>query len=111
VQNDPAADFLVCGDFNTAPDSDPVVNELHMTGNRAEVTPTRSNPHLLGLLSGKPPEQFGTHFYQKPLIYDQIGVSAGMLDDKGWGCDPDSVRVPTGEMMRGGKRRPWRFGD
>lgn len=113
VGNDPTADFLVCGDFNDTPDSEPVVNELHMTRNRADVTPTRTNPHLLGLLSGKPLDRFSTHYFDrdhKAFIYDQIGVSAGMLDDRGWGCDPDSVRVPTDGMTRGRARRPWRFG-
>lgn len=113
ARDNPDVDFLVCGDFNTPPDSEPVAQELRMTGNRADVTPTRTAPRLLGLLSGKSPDQFGTHYYNRPLIYDQIGVSPGMLDGKGWGCDPDSVRVPTDGMLRdrGRTRRPWRFGD
>ena len=109
---DPAGDFLACGDFNTTPDSEPVVGELHMTGTRADVVPTATNPRLFGLLSGKPAAEFGTLFYQKPLIYDQIGVSPGMLDGAGWSCDPDSVRVPTDGMTRDRRtRRPWRFGN
>jgi hypothetical protein len=112
MRDNPDVDFLLCGDLNTPPDSEAVTGELHMTGHRAEVTPTRTGPKLFGLLSGKSAEQFGTHYYQKPLIYDQIGVSPGMLDDKGWGCDPESVRVPTDGMIRDrSRRRPWRFGD
>jgi endonuclease/exonuclease/phosphatase family metal-dependent hydrolase len=107
----PDADFLVCGDFNTTPDSEPVTGELHMTGNRSEVVATRTAPRLLGLLSGKSADEFGTHYHSKPLIYDQIGVSAGMLDDKGWSCEPGSVAVPTAGMMRGRHREPWRFGN
>src|SRR5206468_1599259 len=84
-------DFLLCGDFNTTPDSEVVTHELHMTGKRDEVTPAANPPRLFGLLSDKSAERFGTHYYSKPLIYDQIGVSAGLLDDKGWSCDPDSV--------------------
>lgn len=113
VKDDPDADFLLCGDFNTPPDSEPVTRELHMTGNRDEVTPTRTAPKLFGLLSNKSPDSFGTHYYGKPLIYDQIGISPGLLDDKGWSCDPDSVTVPTEGMIRdkARTRRPWRFGD
>jgi len=108
----PDADFLVCGDFNTTPDSDPVARALRMTADRAAVVSTRTEPRLLGLLSGKSPKEFGTLTYKnKPLIYDQIGVSPGLLDDAGWGCDPASVRVPTDGMTRGGTRNPWRFGD
>ncbi|MDB5311935.1 MAG: Endonuclease/exonuclease/phosphatase [Gemmataceae bacterium] len=111
--DNPDADFLVCGDFNTTPDSEPVAGELRVTGNRAEVVPTRTAPHLFGLLSGKPPDQFGTHYFNRPLVYDQIAVSPGLFDDRGWGCDPDSVRVPTDGMIRDGTRvrRPWRFGN
>jgi endonuclease/exonuclease/phosphatase family metal-dependent hydrolase len=113
VKDDPAADYLLCGDFNTAPDSEPVTHELHMTGSRDEVMVGKSPPPLLGLLSGKPAEKFGTHYYSHPLIYDQIGVSPGMLDAKGWSCDPDSVAVPTDGLIRdkGRVRKPWRFGN
>src|SRR6185437_11572523 len=113
MKDNPDADFLVCGDFNTPPSSEAVSQELHMTGRRDDVTPTKTSPKLFGLLSEKSPDKFGTHFYSgKPLIYDQVGVSPGMLDDKGWSCDPESVRVPTVGMQRDrNRRRPWRFGD
>jgi exonuclease III len=113
VKDDADADFLLCGDFNTPPDSEPVTHELHMTGRRDEVAPSKTKPSLLGLLSNKPPDKFGTHYYSKPLIYDQIGVSPGLLDDRGWSCDPDSVQVPTDGLIRdkARTRRPWRFGD
>src|SRR5207244_6127257 len=100
MKDDPDADFLVCGDFNTPPESEAVATQLHVTGNRADVAPTRTEPRLFGLLSGKSPDKFGTHYYQKPLIYDQLGISPGLLDDKGWACDPDSVQVPTEGMIR-----------
>ena len=53
MKDDPDADFLVCGDFNTPPDSEPVVNQLHMMASRDDVAPTRTEPRLFGLLSGK----------------------------------------------------------
>lgn len=111
VAKNAEADFLVCGDFNTTPDSEPVAGELHMTADRAAVVPGAVPPRLFGLLSGKSPAEFGTLDYRgRPLIYDQVGVSPGLLDGVGWGCDPDSVTVPAGVMTRGGSRRPWRFG-
>lgn len=111
--HDPAADILVCGDFNDTPDSDPVVHDLKAVGDRSRVTPS-ADPFLLDLLSGKPPERYGTLWYGgKPLIYDHVCVTPGMLDARGWGCDPDSVTVVTEGLIRPGasRRQPWRFGN
>lgn len=112
----PAADFLLCGDFNDTPESDAVANVLHVTGDRAAVLRGGQPPRLYGLLSGKPLDRFSTIYYDrdhKASIFDQVAVSPGMFDDTGWACDPDSVAVPTEGMTRAGKvpRRPWRFGD
>jgi hypothetical protein len=110
VEADPAADFLVCGDFNDAPDSDAVVQVLHATADR----PAPGQPLLFNLMAGKPADRFGTLWYgSKPLIYDQICVSAGMLDRAGWGCEVDSVRAVTDGLIRPGstRRQPWRFGN
>lgn len=107
---DAKVDFLLCGDFNDTPDSDPVVRNLKATGDRTAVTP--GDEHLLDLMTGKDPARFGTHYYAgKPLIYDHVVVSAGMLDGDGWACDPDSVRTVTDGLIQPGARtrRPWRF--
>ena len=113
LKENAAADYLLCGDFNTTPDSEVVTEQLRMVGSRDDVLAAKDSPRLLGLLSNKSADKFGTHYYSKPLIYDQIGVSPGMLDEKGWTCDPDSVNVPTDGLMRdkARTRRPWRFGD
>jgi hypothetical protein len=113
VDANPRADVLVCGDFNDRPISAPVSQTLHMTGDRSLVVPTRTEPRLLGLLTNKSPAEYGTHYYSDPLIYDQIGVSPGLLDARGWTCNPDSVAVPTSRMIRDRARvrKPWRFGD
>jgi len=111
VQKNPKADVLVCGDFNDTPDSDPVVKGLHATGDRAQVKPTDREPRVLDLMAGKNPANFGTIWYGgKPLIYDHICVSPGMLDGEGWGVDPDSVQTYTKGLTRGTRREPWRFG-
>jgi len=112
IQTNPHVDFLVCGDFNDTPESETIRTKLGMIADSRLVTPNARPPRLYGLLSGKSPEKFGTHYYNEPLIYDQIGVSPGLLDTAGWGLVPDSVQVPTEGLIRSGTRarRPWRFG-
>jgi endonuclease/exonuclease/phosphatase family metal-dependent hydrolase len=112
LRRNPSLDFLVCGDFNDPPEADSVRHRLHLTGDARLVRPGGDPPRLFGLLSGKDPKEFGTHYYNRPLIYDHVGVSPGMFDTAGWGYDPDSVRVPTDGLIRAGSsgRRPWRFG-
>jgi endonuclease/exonuclease/phosphatase family metal-dependent hydrolase len=112
IQANPKVDFLVCGDFNDSPESEAVYHTLHMVGDYRQVTANTQPPKLFGLLSGKSPNDFGTIYYKKPLIYDQIGVSPGMFDNQGWGYDPASVHVPTDGLIEPGAkgRHPWRFG-
>jgi endonuclease/exonuclease/phosphatase family metal-dependent hydrolase len=112
--NNPAVDFLVCGDFNDTPDAPQVLEGLRATGDRSRVVKTNRNPQLLDLFANKDPKQFGTIWYaNRPQIYDHICVSAGMLDNEGWSCDPDSVSTWTHGLTRPGatRREPWRFGD
>src|SRR5947209_17081450 len=107
---DPAVDFLVCGDFNKTPDDSGVKEHLHGTDDRAAVLNARGAPLLLDLFMGKPADRFGTHYYSgKWFIYDQILVSPGLLDGKGWSCDPSTARTERSLTARGG--RPWRFGN
>jgi endonuclease/exonuclease/phosphatase family metal-dependent hydrolase len=112
VKENPKLDYLVCGDFNDTPDSESVANKLHLTGDAKAVTADANPPKLFGPLSGKDPMEFGTHYYNKPLIYDHVGLSPGMLDEEGWGYLADSVKVPTDGLIRTGSkgRRPWRYG-
>jgi endonuclease/exonuclease/phosphatase family metal-dependent hydrolase len=109
---DPQIDFLLCGDFNDTPGSESIHGTLHMVNDYHQVTADANPPRLFGLLSGKSPDAFGTIYYKKPLIYDNIGVSPGMFDNRGWGYDPASVQVPTEGLLEPGSRgrHPWRFG-
>lgn len=112
--NNPATDFLVCGDFNDTPDAPQVIEGLHAIGDRKKVVKTSQKPNLLDLFANKDPSKFGTIWYaNKPMIYDHICVSPGMLDEEGWGCDPDSAKTWTEGLIRPGatRREPWRFGD
>jgi hypothetical protein len=111
ADRDRAVDVLVCGDFNCPPDDSSVTDVLGAFGDRAKLN---GPPAFLNLLAGKDPARFGTIWYSgKPLIYDQICVSPGLLDGQGWACDPASVRVDTDGLIRPGatRREPWRFGD
>jgi endonuclease/exonuclease/phosphatase family metal-dependent hydrolase len=112
IREQPTVDLLVCGDFNDIPESDPVAGHLHVSADPHMVTPTENPPRLFGLLSGKSPGAFGTHYFNGPVIYDQIAISPGLLDPFGWQYLADSVQVPTSGLIRSGStaRRPWRFG-
>ena len=105
-------DVLVCGDFNDSPDADPIVKLLGALADKSKVKPSADDPPFLNLMAGKDPAKFGTLFYNgKPLIYDHICASPGLLDGNGWSVEPDSVSVPTEGLTRVGatKRQPWRF--
>ncbi len=109
---DPEVDLLVCGDFNDGPQDASVRSSLQATGDLAEMTPDAIEPKLFNLMAGKDPARFGTHYHSKLLIYDQIVVSRGMLDDSGWSCDPGSMATVNGLVRPGGRTRaPWRFGN
>ena len=105
-------DVLVCGDFNDSPDADPIMKLLGALADKSKVKPSADDPPFLNLMAGKDPAKFGTLFYNgKPLIYDHICASPGLLDGNGWSVEPDSVSVPTEGLTRVGatKRQPWRF--
>ncbi|MGL4419611.1 MAG: endonuclease/exonuclease/phosphatase family protein [Gemmataceae bacterium] len=107
------ADILICGDFNEVPDSAEVERMLFAIGDKAKVVPA-PDPFLFNLMAKKSPEKFGTLWYDgKPLIYDHIVVSPGMLDTNGWSADTESVATVTEGLIRRGatRRQPWRFGD
>jgi endonuclease/exonuclease/phosphatase family metal-dependent hydrolase len=110
----PKVDFLVCGDFNDNPDDDSVTQHLRALGDREAVLHSAGDPRLFNLFAGKDPAAgFGTHYDRgRWYLFDQIAVSAGLLDDSGWNCDPASTQiVNTLVRPRDRKGRPWRFGN
>jgi endonuclease/exonuclease/phosphatase family metal-dependent hydrolase len=110
-KSNPRVDVLIAGDFNDTPEDPSVIKRLHATGD-LEAT-RRDGPELLllNLFAGKDSLSYGTHYFRRWLIFDQIVVSPGMLDDYHWSCDVDSVRT-VNTLYRPGDRqkRPWRFG-
>ena len=117
AKKDVDVDYMVCGDFNDTPEADSVVKDLGAIADRTKVKPgndPKNLPYLLNLMAGKDATKFGTIWYSgKPLIYDQICVSPGMLDKEGWTVDAESVATVTKDLTRSGgtRREPWRFGD
>jgi endonuclease/exonuclease/phosphatase family metal-dependent hydrolase len=109
----PDVDFLVCGDFNDEPDDPSVTKHLH-AGGRDLLRQAGKEPVLLDLLAGKDPERFGTHLFRgRPYLFDHIAVSPGLLDGKGWACEPDSFQTvrSTTDPLDKKHARPWRFGN
>ena len=112
IRANPKVDFLICGDLNDTPEAPSVASHLHLTADSSSVTSESKPPKLFAPLSGKSPSEYGTHYYNRPVIYDHIGLSPGLLDNDGWSYIADSVRVPTEGLIRSGSRtrKPWRFG-
>jgi endonuclease/exonuclease/phosphatase family metal-dependent hydrolase len=110
-KSNPRVDVLIAGDFNDTPDDPSVVRRLHTTGDIDAVRRSGAEPLLLNLFADKDPAVFGTHYFHRWLIFDQIVVSPGMLDDFNWSCDVASVGT-VNTLYRPGDRlkRPWRFG-
>jgi endonuclease/exonuclease/phosphatase family metal-dependent hydrolase len=111
-------DVLVCGDFNDTPEDPSVTEHLHATGDVEAVLKPADGLRLLNLMAGKDPTRFGTHYYHRWFIFDQIIVSPGMLDPEGWSCDPKSVQTVRATESprltlynpRARVHYPWKFG-
>jgi endonuclease/exonuclease/phosphatase family metal-dependent hydrolase len=110
--SNPAVDLVVCGDFNDDPDDPSVTESLHARGNRAAVLASHGEtPLLYNLFADRDARQYGTLYYKRWHIFDQIIVSPGMLDDQGWTCETDTVAVVnTIHRPNDRLRRPWSFG-
>jgi endonuclease/exonuclease/phosphatase family metal-dependent hydrolase len=110
---DPKVCVLVCGDFNDTPQDESVVRFLHSSDDLTGVKQAKKEPLLYNLFASKDAKDFGTHNYNgKWFIFDQILVSAGMLDGGAWTCQVDTAAT-FNELHnpRDPKKRPWRFGD
>lgn len=109
---DPAADVLLCGDFNDQPDDPSVAMGLRTVSDPTLVRASDARPYLLNLMAGRDPREFGTYFYSgRWQILDHIVVSPGLLDDRGWRVVPETLRVANDEPLRShADRRPFRFG-
>lgn len=114
ARNDHAVDLLISGDFNDDPEDESVRNDLHATGDAAQVRESTDQPEpaLLDLMIGLDPESFGTYFYRNQWqILDHIVAAPGLLDPRGWQIVPESLKVANSPALRFSRtRQPWRFG-
>ncbi len=102
-------DLLVCGDFNDNPDDASVTENLHASGDLDRVR-TATEPLLFNLFAKAYKDGQASHYYgRKAFLFDQICISPGLLDSKGWSCDVASARIVKQIADRNG--RPNRFGN
>jgi endonuclease/exonuclease/phosphatase family metal-dependent hydrolase len=93
AHENPKVDLFVAGDFNDPPDAPSVMRYLHAHGDRDSVLAGRAEPELFNLMADKSAVPFGTIYHKQLAIFDQIAISPGLLDEKGWTCDPESVKT------------------
>ena len=116
IKENADADIILCGDFNDT-FADPSIRDgLHATGN-ADDCRNSAEPRPFNLFANwkennDPP---GSIYYKGWSVFDHICVSRGLLDDKGWTCDPNSSAIFASKQMRKSSKRshgePMRFGD
>lgn len=110
-QQDPNVDLLVCGDFNDNPDDASVVTHLRGKADREDALkvvdgqPNMFNP--FAKMQGE--KDTGTLYYRGWNLYDQIVVSPGLLDDKGWTCLPETAAIANLKVMQNRNGKPRSF--
>jgi endonuclease/exonuclease/phosphatase family metal-dependent hydrolase len=113
LHSNPDADVIVCGDFNDEFKDASMQTGLRATDDLSLVRNASGEPRLLALFaswSGDPP---GTIYGRgKWSVFDHICTTRGLLDDRGWGCDPNSATVFAPDQFRRESRRrePFEFG-
>lgn len=112
-RRDPAADVLLCGDFNDEPDDPSVTQHLHATADVALVRAGGNPPRLLDLMAGRDPARYGTyHYHGQWQIFDHLVVSPGLLDPADWWILPGTLQVENGPTLTAGRDgHPRRFGN
>jgi endonuclease/exonuclease/phosphatase family metal-dependent hydrolase len=111
LHENPDADVVVCGDFNDEFKDPSIQNELHATDQIDLVRNSLDEPRLLDVMAnwdGDPP---GTiHGKGRWSVFDHICVTRGMLDDRGWSCDPKTAQVFAPREFRAKHGYPLPFG-
>jgi endonuclease/exonuclease/phosphatase family metal-dependent hydrolase len=110
----PDADVILCGDFNDEFRDQSLQVGLHASASPDDVRSATGEPKLLALFAnwtGDPP---GTIYGRgRWSVFDHICTTRGLLDDRGWSCDPQAgtVFAPTEFRHKVGKRfEPFEFG-
>jgi len=114
ITANPDADVIVCGDFNDEFGDRSVQEGLHASDDPQAVLQALNPPLLLDLSA-----HLDAHLDPKGTIYgnrhwsifDHICVSRGLLDSKGWSCNPQQTEIFAPHALRTGvDRRPFSFG-
>ena len=100
--NNQAADIILCGDFNDEVRDVSVKSNLGVLSSLAEFR-TSINPLRLfdaaALVGGGDPP--GTIYGEgRWSVFDHIVMTAGLLDNKGWTCDPRTARIFALPLIR-----------
>jgi endonuclease/exonuclease/phosphatase family metal-dependent hydrolase len=117
LHENPDADVIVCGDFNDEYKNDSLQSGLHATDDVEAVRNSTNEPRLLDVFANWKGDPAGTiHHQGQWYIFDHICVTRGLLDSKGWSCDPKnaSIFAPTEfrhMTSRKGHFEPFRFGN
>ncbi len=111
-RDDPAADVLICGDFNDEPDDPSLRSGLHAVTDPALVREGAAEPNLLDLVAGRNAATDGTYFYSgRWQFLDHLVASPGLLDPKGWRVLPETLATAHPPELRAGRSgAPKRFG-
>jgi endonuclease/exonuclease/phosphatase family metal-dependent hydrolase len=111
LHENPDADVIVCGDFNDEFKDPSMQTELHATDQIDLVRNSLDEPRLLDLMANWDGDPKGTIYGKgKWSVFDHICVTRGMLDDRGWSCDPKTARVFAPKEFRGKHDHPLAFG-
>lgn len=124
ARNNPDIDYLVCGDFNANPEEEPLEKNL-----KSQASAKRTLNIASGVQKNSTPsawlefplynpfvrfrkEDKGTLYYRnKPDVFDQILVSPGLLDSKGWSLVENSAAIYNSNPPADAKGHPKRFGN
>ncbi len=116
VKENADADIILCGDFNDTFGDPSIRDGLHAAGS-ADDCRNAVEPRPFDLFAGWKPSNDppGTIYHKGWSVFDHICVSRGLLDDKGWTCDPNSAAIFASKEMRKTGRRshgePFGFGN
>jgi endonuclease/exonuclease/phosphatase family metal-dependent hydrolase len=113
VLANPDIDLIVCGDFNDDFDTPSVQEGLKAVADPKVAREALREPRPLDLCARFDRRKGeGTAYDSRWNVFDHICVSRGLLDGKGWSCNPDDIRIFNPPEFRFGTTgRPWRFGN
>jgi endonuclease/exonuclease/phosphatase family metal-dependent hydrolase len=113
LREDPDADVVVCGDFNDEFKDESMQAGLKVRDNAETVRASVTEPRLLDLFAHWTDDPQGTIYARRKWsVFDHICVTRGLLDTKGWSCDPATARIFAADELRrrSGPREPLKFG-